>query len=197
MKISNGTILEFLFAIFFLSVGINMGISFMGIIVIVISILVVIHCLYLWVNRILKKEKTSNTNNDIKITVSKPKKLYLIIMIISVLLNIILCATTLLYINKNNGLKTKSSKIINENKKLKKENKNLNKSEEENRDFLMNRINELYNKTTFFDKYIVIIPENTGYYYTYDCWNKKGRSNNFRIMNWKDAQSYGYIKGNC
>lgn len=55
----------------------------------------------------------------------------------------------------------------------------------------------LTNKVEFFDKYIVIIPTNDNRYMSYDCWNKQGRSDSFKIMNYKEAISYGYKQYNC
>lgn len=54
------------------------------------------------------------------------------------------------------------------------------------------QILKLQQKIDFYDKYIVIIPNNEKYYMSYDCWNRNGRSNSFYITNYKDAISNGY-----
>ena len=56
---------------------------------------------------------------------------------------------------------------------------------------------EMQNKINFYDKYIVIIPQDSDYYMNYDCWNQKGRSDTFKIMNYKDAQNNGYKEYIC
>ena len=81
MKISNGTILEFILAVFFLSVGINMDRSIMSIITIVISISVMIHCLYSWIKN--RKGKNKDNKNVLLIILS-------IIIIFLITYNIVL-----------------------------------------------------------------------------------------------------------
>lgn len=54
------------------------------------------------------------------------------------------------------------------------------------------QILKLQQKIDFYDKYIVIIPNNADYYMSYDCWNKNGRSDTFYITNYKEAMSQGY-----
>lgn len=66
-----------------------------------------------------------------------------------------------------------------------------------NNTFYKNLLEEMQNKTDFYDKYIVIIPQDSNYYMSYDCWDKKGRSDTFNIMNYKDAQINGYREYTC
>lgn len=68
---------------------------------------------------------------------------------------------------------------------------------ESNDTFYKNLLEEMQNKIDFYDKYIVIIPQDSNYYMSYDCWDKKGRSHTFKIMNYKDAQSNGYSEYTC
>ena len=63
--------------------------------------------------------------------------------------------------------------------------------------YYKNLSKEMQNKINFYDKYIVIIPQNSSYYMNYDCWNQKGRSDTFKIMNYKDAQNNGYKEYTC
>lgn len=68
---------------------------------------------------------------------------------------------------------------------------------ESNNTFYKNLLEEIQNKIDFYDKYIVIIPQDSNYYMSYDCWDKKGRSDTFNIMNYKDAQINGYREYTC
>lgn len=66
-----------------------------------------------------------------------------------------------------------------------------------NNTFYKNLLEEIQNKIDFYDEYIVIIPQDSDYYMNYDCWNQKGRSNTFKIMNYKEAQNNGYKEYTC
>lgn len=101
MKISNGNIWEFIFAIFFLSVGFNIDNLLTSIIVITISIIVIIHCIYLWI-----KEKKKEKENSEKILIDNK---YKILFLISIVVNIIFIITLFIVINKNTTL-TKQKK---------------------------------------------------------------------------------------
>ena len=60
--------------------------------------------------------------------------------------------------------------------------------------------NEYYyvkNKIQFFDDYIVIVPDNSKYYYSYDCYEQKYPTSSFYAYNVSNAEAQGYKKGTC
>ena len=84
MKISNGSIVEMILAIFFLLVGFNIKDSFTSFIVILISIIVIIHVLFNLFNKV-KKSVYNYDNKD-----NKQIKAIVILPIILLLFNIVL-----------------------------------------------------------------------------------------------------------
>lgn len=86
MKISNGTILEMILAIFFLLIGFNIKDSFTSFIVILISIIVIVHTLYIFLIR--RKKVHIAYNKDSKN--NKNAKVIVILPLILLLFNIVL-----------------------------------------------------------------------------------------------------------
>ncbi len=87
MKISNGTILEMVLAIFFLLVGFNIKDSFTSFIVILMSIIVIIHTLYIFFSKDKNNFPNCNDNNFEKKSNSNGFiKIFLIIVFILIIL---------------------------------------------------------------------------------------------------------------
>lgn len=87
MKISNGTIFEMVLAIFFLLVGFNIKDSFTSFIVILISIIVIIHTLYIFFSNDKNNFANCNDNNLEKKSSSNGFiKIFLIIVLILIIL---------------------------------------------------------------------------------------------------------------
>ena len=87
MKISNGTIFEMVLAIFFLLVGFNIKDSFTSFIVILISIIVIIHTLYIFFSKDKNNFANCNDNNLEKKSSSNGFiKIFLIIVLILIIL---------------------------------------------------------------------------------------------------------------
>lgn len=84
MKISNGSFLEMILALFFLSSGFYIKDSFTSFIVITISIIVIIHILYVFINKVKKSVCNCDSKDDKKI------KAIVIFPIILLLFNIVL-----------------------------------------------------------------------------------------------------------
>lgn len=128
------------------------------------------------IEKSVQQQNRTNDNNNKKYIIP----LIILIITISLLTIIIL----LLISNEKKRLK-----IIEHESKI--------SSIKSNKEYYENLSKELQSKINFYDKYIVIIPQGSNYYMSYDCWNKKGRSDTFKIMNYKDAQDNGYIEYTC
>ena len=108
MKISNGSILEMILAIFFLSVGFNIEDSFTSFIVILVSIIVIIHILYIFFNN--HKNKFSNCKNNNLAEESSNNGFIKFFSIISLILIILLVGVSSIQDNTNNKKKSEKEK---------------------------------------------------------------------------------------
>lgn len=108
MKISNGSFLEMILALFFLSVGFNIKDSFTSFIVITISIIVIIHILYIFFKHNKKNFKNCMNNClEKKAIINGFIKIFLII---SLILIILLVVSIFLKNTNNNQKKQKKEK---------------------------------------------------------------------------------------
>lgn len=120
MKIGNGSLLEFILALFFLSVGLNSSTNiYVSVFVVAISLIVIIHSIYLLIKKIKSKNNNDKTSNQEKNNNTlKPKMVYCVILIVSLILNFILISSIALVFNKE---KTNNNDLERDIKNLKQE----------------------------------------------------------------------------
>lgn len=116
MKISKGSTLEFVIALFLIYSGFTVKDNYIFMTTtLVVGSITIIHCLYIWIKQ--RKEKKSSIiikkynddvnlkNNDKNLKI-KPKKSYIILISISMILNILLIiGVTVLFVSNKNIMK--------------------------------------------------------------------------------------------
>lgn len=150
----------------------------------------------------IKIVENSITNNEI---IKKNKKydffrvstpIFIVLLLISICINIVMY-------NKYN--KT-NNKLVETKEKLSSTKKELSSTEDELEQVsssLFSIIGGEYsvpyinNKLYFLDNYIVIVPEYSNYYYTYDCFKELYPNSRYWAFNIDAAKGRGYKQGTC